>query len=213
MNGSTWTFDPCWNRWEEMGSEGPVLDGRPMVYDADSDLIVARDREGEVWGYDVDADSWRPTGRTVDAGPLLYHDPSGLVIFSSGQTAWGYDVASDTLEPLGPSLPPTHLTSRIVTYDPLGNHFYAYTYTTNDSASTLEAALVGSTWRYDPGQGWGKIAGDLPAQVFFSFVYYGGEQAFDEATGRMVVFSDGILVALDPTASAWEVLSVRPAAR
>ncbi len=209
VNGSTWTFDPCWNRWEEMGSQGPVLAGHTMVYDADSDLIVARDPAGgEVWGYDVDTDTWRPTGRTIsaeplfdpDGRPLLYHDPSGLVIFSRGQAAWENDIASDTLESLGVSLPPTDLTSPIVTYDPLGNHFYAYT------LNSL-GALAGSTWRYDPGQGWEKI--EL-AQVFrvpqCGFFDPGGEQAFDEATGRMVVFSAGILAALDPAASAWETL-------
>jgi RNA polymerase sigma-70 factor (ECF subfamily) len=69
VEGSTWTFDPCWNRWEAMWSQGPVLDGRPIIYDADSDLIVASDPVGEVWGYDVDTDTWRPAGRKVDAEP------------------------------------------------------------------------------------------------------------------------------------------------
>ena len=184
VGGVTWAFDPCRNRWTEMGGGGPNLgagEGRfSMAYDADSDLIVAFDDTG-VWAYDVDEDTWTRKGDLGAAGQPVYHDPSGLLLLDG---RWAYDVATHAFEFLGEPY------AGVLAYDPRGDRFYLFG---DDGAQ-----------RYEPGAGWTQlgIATDSP----FPGSLPSGALAFDEAAGRFVAFSGGVVAAFDPAVPGWEVL-------
>ncbi len=75
-------------------------------------------------------------------------------------------------------------------YDPRGDRFYLFG---DDGVQ-----------RYEPGAGWTQlgIATDSP----FPGSLPSGALAFDEAAGRFVAFSGGVVAAFDPAVPGWEVL-------
>ena len=190
VHGSTWAFDPCWNRWAEMGAGGPDLDdGGDLVYDADSDLIVAFDDTGG-WTYDLDTDTWtRKSGPPLgETWHLVYHDPSGLVVARAGfgGAIDAYDADSDTWYDLASFYSPDGW----LAYDPAGDRFYL----------DYEGGLV---WRYEPGEGWTQTGtpGFAGRSLTRDWV------AFAESTGQFVVSSGGGVAVFDPVVlPGWEVL-------
>jgi hypothetical protein len=198
VGGATWVFDPCRNLWEEMAAEGAYLGNGRMVYDADSDLIVALgDTWGGagVWAYDVDTDAWTrkadPPARSGGFWPLVYHDPSGLVVArgDSGRTIVAYDVDTDSWYELGPMAP------GLLAYDPGRDGFYLH----RPGGELPE-------WWYQPGEGWTQLGIPREDMPLPGGAIPAGGVAFDEASGRLVVFSRGAVAALDPAVPGWEIL-------
>ncbi len=55
----TWTFDVCTNTWTRMRPVPEIAGtGRGFVYDVDSDLTIMVSSSGDVWAYDLQADTW-----------------------------------------------------------------------------------------------------------------------------------------------------------
>lgn len=206
---STWTFDPCRNRWREMQSIGfdPTWYLSPITYDADSDRVVTIDYLGTVWAYDTDADTWTSTAWTVGESQLpiqwrgVYHAPSGLIVLydswpSPGVSGWAYDVDTGRRYELAPWVGPPGE----VIYDSAGDRFYVF------PSQTMEVV------RWEPGEGWQPLGIPAPEALFNSpacglFDLQGGPVVFDEATARVVAFCRGTAVAaFDPATLAWEVL-------
>ena len=85
----TWTFDVCTNTWTLMGQ--PDIHGSSnlvspaLVYDADSDIVVAIGALG-VDAYDVDTDTWVRHGKApsnvgdFNNGHAIYDPVSGLIV-------------------------------------------------------------------------------------------------------------------------------------
>jgi len=201
---SGWAFDPCRNVWEE-GSGDRWNDF--LVYDADSDLVLAFGNE--VWAYDVDADTWTQKGGMPSTSDwsfqAVYHDPSGLVVgvsgFGSARHLWAYDVDSDTWYDLGPvNLGEIHPYDPVMLgYDPAGDRFYIY---------AAGAGGGAQTWRYEPGQGWTFVATLTPDFDLSrnDSVYPAGTMAFDRSAGRFVIVDRGVVAALDPSVPEWEII-------
>lgn len=196
----TWVFDPCRNRWEERAAEGPDLGPSAytsLVYDEDSDLVVAFD-EDAVWTYDTEADLWArlPDSLPSAEGQVRYHPPSGLIVLfeESNDAAWAYDVDSATRFSLGSGVPQRGL----VAYDRVAGRFILYQVASRHSYP--------ATWEYVPGQGWNRVGGAPGAEFVWGDLYNGEEIAFDEAGGRVALLSSGQLAAFDSTLPNWEVL-------
>ena len=67
-----------------------------------------------------------------------------------------------------------------------------------------------STWLLDPEDAQWTEARAVTPDMNWGYFPSGGENAFDEATGRTVIFSDGRVIAYDAGADAWEVLHDEP---
>jgi hypothetical protein len=109
----TWIFDVCTNTWLAMHPLSEPADSvNGLVYDADSDRTIAVTGDGQIWSYDLAADSWAMVGsddRLMGGFEMfygynrafgaVYHDRSGLVVlYGNGSgTIWAYDVESNTL--------------------------------------------------------------------------------------------------------------------
>jgi hypothetical protein len=100
----TWTFDVCTNTWTRMHpNREPAPGVEYLIYDADSDLTIgvpSRNWEypeviGNVWAYDLEANTWTAHGVAPTSGLGFYDPVSGLVF--AGE--WTYDVETDTWTP------------------------------------------------------------------------------------------------------------------
>ncbi|MBP1706058.1 MAG: hypothetical protein H6Q36_1797 [Chloroflexi bacterium] len=185
----TWTFDVCTNTWERKNPRSEPPAGRAwLAYDADSDRTVAlietgtaTERRFETWSYDLVADRWSRGSDTplmpVPEDPrspdwylaygLLYHDPSGLVVFHDGGHMWAYDLESDTWTAVRRQPDPTLPAEAglpagvyLVGYDADRDRFVAYA-----SRRLEDGSGMPETWTFDPGSGtWRFEAGvDTPS--------------------------------------------------
>lgn len=185
----TWTFDVCTNTWEQKSPSGEPTAGRAwLAYDADSDRTVAlvdlgapTERAFETWIYDLGADRWTRGSDTppipvpedprspdwVLALGLLYHDPSGLVVFHDGGHMWAYDLESDTWTAVRRRPDPALRAEdgapagvSLMGYDIMRDRFVAYA-----SRGLEDEVGVPETWTFDPGLGtWRFEAGvDTPS--------------------------------------------------
>jgi len=214
---TTWTFDPCRNRWQRTAAAGlaPAYSGLDITYDADSDLMVGIDESGVVWAYDTNTDTWTPTPWTPGEPLLpvgwtpLYNDQSGLLLLyrSPEEALWAYDIDTDSRYQLGPWEPP----AGELFYDPTGDNppgeggadpwnwrpaFYVFHFF-NGPAST--------SWWYT-GQ-WEQLNIATPSCPCVEFGdMFTGTLDFDEATGRALAFCGTTLFAtFDPVLQEWEV--------
>jgi hypothetical protein len=198
VDTETWTFDVCANTWTQMHPDRkPPTWGR-LVYDADSDATLMVTEPGNVWAYDLQADSWTEKGDAPNGATLLFHDPvSGLVVAEAGdpRELWNYDVGTDTWTwirlangpmsgspAFGASLAYDAFVDRIVAYTERGRpetwllDIRARTWT----KSAAETPVVGGWW----------VAPDL---------------VYDEAAKRTVVFNRSPTAAYDASADRWEI--------
>ena len=214
---STWTFDPCRNRWREMEADGLALGAASMgevTYDADSDLIVAIDETGVVWAYDTSEDTWTPTPWTPGKTMLpvnwssFYHERSGLLVlydeWPKGAPLWAYDIDTDGRYQVGGWDPPLgQLFHRLFACGfspgmPCVQEFYIVHFFSGPASTT---------WWYQLAIGWQQmnIATPSPPCVEAGDLF-DGTLAFDEATGRALVFCGTTLFAtFDPVLQEWEV--------
>ncbi len=221
----TWTFDVCTNTFESMTPERePHYGGRPLarlVYDADSDLTILFpvDEPTRPWAYSVETNAWTEKPRDPSApadvdlfdGDLVYDPASGLVVIRDQRTAklWAYDVETNTWTEVdqGDVRPPGGHRHTLLAYDGSADELVLWE---DDQSSPW--GMRTHTWTFAPRTGtWAEQQAATP-QLNTGYFESGGEIAFDQATGRTVVFSDGVLAAYDAAAGEWEVLQGDPEA-
>lgn len=198
---TTWTFDVCTNAWTQMAPDRQPTQRLQLVYASDADLTIGVATAG-TWAYDLKADTWtEKTAPPVSGAFRIVYDPTtGHVLAWALDRAptrwWTYDVETDTWTEIpqrGGNVPPQ--------YEDWDNQLIAF-----DSAVDRVTVYQPGTSRFDPNAGtWSTSSGPTPG-VNTGYWASGGEIAFDEATRRTVVFSDGLVIAYDAAADTWEVL-------
>ena len=200
VDTETWAFDVCTNTWTQMHPtlEPPRSGGGRLVYDADSDAtLMVSSESGDVWSYDLQADTWTEEGVAPTDATLVTYDPvSGLVVVEVGsdpRELWNYDVETDTWTPIHQVNGPGYAE---FAYDASVDRIVAYAF---------GAASVPETWLLEFRTGaWSKSAVVTPAIVAgwglpHTIVY-------DEAAERTVILSNSGLAAYDATADRWELV-------
>jgi hypothetical protein len=210
----TWTFDVCTNTWTRMHPDRePTLHEelhlKPhLIYDIDSDVIIAVEIGRSTWTYDLTADTWTqrsvvPVAAIDDMQLGWVYDPvSGLVIAVDDREMWRYAVETDTWtwSPI-PQAPRGNARWRAFTYDAATDRIVAY-------GSDYE------TWLFDVrANTWSRSRADTP-QVYglWGMATYPPAITYDEATARTVVSSglDIRIAAYDAKADGWEILADVP---
>ena len=209
----TWTLDVCTNAWTRMWPNQEPSAPSQIVYDVDSDATITIDAAtSAVWAYDLGANTWtekRALPMQLARQPRLVYDPgSGLVLVqaSTSETEsdpselWTYDVGSDTwtrVEQVGaPDVASAH--EGLLVYDASVDRLVAYV--------VAYDRVSNSTALFDPGLRTWSRAGAVTPAVNLGWGASGGEIAYDDATKRTVVFSDGKVIAYDAVADRWETL-------
>ena len=223
----TWTFDVCTNTWLRMHPtrNPPTSPVGPLVYDMDSDVTIGvfgpDEDPGNMWVYDLEADTWREVGPFAPfayprfAG-LRFHDPvSGRVVAlgddgdedTLGLALWSYEVETDTWTPIPQANPLTigpHY--EFFAYDAVVDRLVAY-------AKTWEAGGGGNwvfeakTLLFDLRTGtWSEPPAVTPSE--FSAGMWGLVPgiAYDEAAEQTVMMGQGHAAAYEATADRWETL-------
>jgi hypothetical protein len=206
-SAETWTFDVCTNTWTQQHPDQEPLgvDGWSLfVYDVDSDLTIAVDRnDGTVWAYDLQADIWTRKGNGPVAARLGAYDPlTGLVVAATDADPaelWTYDVETDTWTPIDRTKGPDYAA---IAYDASVDRLVAY----GDAAYGSHPY---ETWLFDIRSGtWSRSAAERPAVV--GWLTAPG-LVYDEAAERTVVLMRTPVTAYDATADRWETLPEAPA--
>jgi len=201
----TWTFDVCTNRWSRRGGAG-APERALLAYDIDSQAVVAF--AAEDWGGPPHAWVFR---RTVggweqrSAVPLqrllgvVYEPRSGQIVVhgdtaeSGGPELWAYDVERDAWARLreidAPNLGPDPQ-HELLAYDPTRQRVVLH--------------LIDRSWEYDPARGSWSTERASSWPVNGGFFGNPGSIATDEASGRVVIYSEGHALAYDGAAGRWE---------
>ena len=206
-SAETWTFDVCTNTWTQQHPDQQPLgvdDWSLFVYDVDSDLTIAVDRnDGTVWAYDLQADTWTRKGNGPVAARHGAYDPlTGLVVAATDADPvelWTYDAEADTWTPvhLGNEAP-VPVPGGALAYDASVDRFVWY----GDGAG---GSPPYETWLFDIRTGtWWRSAAERPAVVAWLTA---PRMAYDESAGKTVVLLRNPVTAYDATADRWEVLA------
>ena len=222
----TWLFDVCTNTWwpAAPAREPDLGAGARLVYDPDARLTVAfRLLEGAaIWAYSSTDNTWTelPAAHSTPSpfwwfsGDLVFDPVSGLILLRDPTTAdlWAYDVEATTWSVVeqGGTVPAENPNQ-----SGLGPHFHsllAYDSEVDRLVLTLlgDALAAGQTWTFDPRAGAWSQQSDSPPPLNTGYFELGGEATFDAATGRTVVFSDGLLGLYDAAADTWEAITDLP---
>jgi hypothetical protein len=226
----TWAFDVCTNTWTRATRRHSYPEAKPsaLVYDADSDLVVAVG--AFVDAYDIDTDTWQRLGETpfgAGSNARAVYDPvSGLIVARdiASSEMWAYNVDTDTWTPIrqGPISPPG--TSQAIDSDG-DQHFYAqlHAYDANTDRIVLYLAdnFGGSgvwdgsgdemTWTYDLRAGeWTIEETVTPELGVGAYSSPPGKAAYDEAAQLTVITGDGVVAGYDSTRHEWEILWENP---
>jgi hypothetical protein len=195
----TWTFDVCTNSWTRMhpDREPAGVDAWDLfVYDVDSDVTVAVDRDsGAVWTYDFDTETWARKGEgPIDARLGVYDPVSGLVVVARDADPpelWNYDVEADTWTPI-----------RLADGPRGGGWAGALAY---DASVDRIVVYTGElTWLLDLRTGtWSRSGAEIPSVVGW---WTATTMAYDEAAKRTAVFQRIPLTAYDATADRWAIV-------
>lgn len=187
-----------------------------LVYDIDSELTIALDRDAttvRVWTYDSEGETWDRKGLWEIGAisesaflepPQAAFDPlTGLVLvrdqFTSGM--WTYDVDTDTCTEVdqGGTLPP-------VVEGPNDPAVELLTYDASADRLILYVSKPLGTWEFDIRAGrWNERETDTP-ETGFGWFATGEELAYDEANERSVLFSFGTIATYDASEHRWNVL-------
>jgi hypothetical protein len=200
----TWTFDVCTNTWMRMhpDREPPALVS-DLVYDVDSDTTIGVHYEdwrdpyviGNVWAYDLGADTWTEHG-VAPTDALGFSDPvSGLVVAGSDTGLWDYDVETDTWTTIGHTSPRKDL----------GFGEYVYDISVDRMIVYAGGGDVAETWLFDIRTGaWTRSSAETP--VLEMGMWALPAIVYDEAAERTVVAADNGWGAYDATNDRWEIL-------
>jgi hypothetical protein len=219
----TWTFDVCTNTWTRMHPDRePSSSGGGLVYDVDSDVTILF-TSGEVWAYDLGADTWTLNGAVPPIDPTALdqaaswaYDPvTGLVVVAAAEFAaapdhgarpprlWNYDVATDTWTPIRQDSPPAAWDRGVgFAYDASADKMIAY-------AVHASPDTGNETWLFDLRTGTWSRAGAVTPNIrnYWGFNSYPSAMVYDEAEARTVVYGNEGLAAYDATTDRWESLN------
>jgi hypothetical protein len=199
----------------------PSVGFSELIYDADAGLVVGFGASTQsVWTYSLESNTWTSL---PPAGPprpdylegMVYDPQSGSILLldndeasDEAPTLWSYQVEGNTWTEIdqGGTAP---------TENPvlLGLH-WSLTY--DSAVGQLVLSLFGhdsvgtgnQTWTFDPDSGeWARQEWRSPS---FNFGYGGSVAVFDEAAGRTVVFSDGVVGLYDAASDRWERITDLP---
>jgi hypothetical protein len=218
----TWTFDVCTNTWTRMHPDREPPFMNQLVYDVDSDLMIASDGT-RMWAYDLEANTWTEKGPFASfvhpyLESLRFYDPaSGRVVALAkvgdagtgtlGLELWGYEVETDAWTPIPVAtqlvIGPHDGWSESFAYDTSVERLVAY-------SRTSEAA---GTWLLDLRTGtWSETGASRPPP--FDGGVFGSSMAgiaYDEAAERTVMLGRSEAAACnsaayDATTARWETL-------
>jgi sugar lactone lactonase YvrE len=227
----TWTFDVCANTWMLMSqpdfhrTADPVEPRSVLVYDADSDLVVAIG--ASVNGYNVDTDTWEQYGEAPFDGDLMrtraVYDPiSGLIVVRDivSSEMWAYDVDTDTWTPIrqGPISPPgsdvsavSSFIGQVHTYDASTDRIVLYLTDNFSGPGVWDGAGTEMTWTYNLRAGEWTVEDTVTPELHVGGYYVlPGKAAYDETARRTVITGDGVVGAYDSTRHEWEILRESP---
>ncbi len=199
-----WSYDPSTDTWTEVEC-GPGPGGRfnhMMVYVPDRHQIFlfggfgARDRVGDTWLYDIEANEWTqltpqdsPSPRSDAA--IAYDEVNEVVILHDGycrddshpQDTWIYDIVENNWVLMDPEESPKPQYGHHMIYDSLSRKVVMYgghwSY-----AGTSQHGYSDGVWTYDYiSDTWTKVdsATALPSRYWHNL-------AHDADSGKMVVF-------------------------
>jgi len=199
----TWTFDVCSNTWTQMHpDQQPPTSGYQLVYDVDSDVTILISW-GQVWVYDLQADSWTQKAGPQTGATLWAYDPrSGLVVAAHDDAEMdvlGYAVETDTWTPtpIHQTNPPAASGPRSLTYDASVDRIIAYDWAGLGMSLTSLFDIRTGTW---------SSSGVQTPFVIAGFGMSVPVTEYDEAAARTVVFGNDRMALYDATADRWETL-------
>lgn len=217
-DAGTWTFDVCTNTWAK-----PVTKGSPpsqfprLVYDAASDLTYAFG-DGDISTYDAESATWNVVDTAVPelagapASQRLLSDPTHRVVylFTEAGELKSYDLANNrwTRVEQGTVRPPSLGGADVAVFDPSVGRIILKVHTNYSGPFPTDppptpAPVYPQTWAFDPATGaWVKLDAYTP-EFNFGYGALGTEVAYDPASRKTVVFSDGRLATFDATTGEW----------
>jgi hypothetical protein len=224
MTLETWAYDICTNTWTQMDKRDLRLTFEPtsrpvrpsvLVYDADSDLVVAMGLV--IDSYDFDTDTWEEHGKppaSFNFDPRAVYDPvSGLIVVRDIESSdmWAYDVDTDTWTPIrqGPISPPIDESSDSPIGSTLFGQLHAYDASTDRIVLYFadNGAGAPATWSYDPRAGEWTIEETLTPDLHVgAFGQPYGKAAYDETARRTVITADGLVGGYDSARHEWGIL-------
>ncbi len=202
-----WSYDPSKETWTEVECDaGPI--GRfnhMMVYVPDRHLLFlfggfsARDRIGDTWVYDIEANEWTllrpqnsPSPRSDAA--IVYDEANGVVVLHDGycrddshpQDTWVYDFREENWRLMEPEETPLPQYGHHMVYDSANGMVIMYGghWSIKEDGRLVRHGYSDGVWTYDyPSDSWTKIdsATALPSRYWHNLAY-------DADSGKMVVF-------------------------
>jgi hypothetical protein len=200
----TWTFDVCTNTWTRMhpDREPPALVSG-LVYDVDSDVTIGVQYKdwlypeliGNVWAYDLEANTWTEHGAAPTRETGFYDPVSGLVVAGAVyHDLWSYDVETDTWAPIRHS-PREDLDYGEYVYDASVDRIVEYA----GSEDVVEIQL------FDIRTGaWSRSGAEIADYSMHAWAL--PAIVYDEAAERTVVAGADRWGAYDAAADRWEIL-------
>ena len=182
------------------------LEPSNLVYDADSDLVVAID-SGRA--YDTDTDTWiEVADPPSDAGRLhsVYDPVTGLIVTRDSETAvmWAFDVDTDTWTQVdqgsfAPAPGPSARGSMV--YDPATDRILHYYADNSFGGGPWDGVGIQATWSFDPRAGKWEVEPTATPEL------RGPRLAvYDESAQLSVFVDDGFVMGYDATTQQWQGL-------
>jgi hypothetical protein len=204
----TWTFDVCTNLWTRRDGAG-APERALLAYDGDSRTVVAFGSHD--WGvepvYAAIFERARGSWDRRSAAPIhhllgvVYEPRSGQIVVhgetaeSTGPELWAYEVERDLWTRLR-QIDAPHLGSdpqhELLAYDP--------------GRARIVLHLLDRSWEYNPASG--RWSAEWVSSPSANGGFFGnpGSIATDETSGRVVIYSQGQLLAYNGEAGRWETI-------
>ncbi|MGV1003953.1 MAG: hypothetical protein ACOYEV_04115 [Candidatus Nanopelagicales bacterium] len=219
---STWAFDVCNNRWDQLRAASPAGVARVttlarLVTDPQTDQVLGLPVGlTPVWSFDPTTDAWSaatargggyegwPTaGWDTTGGRLLAFDANLLSANATSSGVLAYDPAIHAWSPL-PRADSATATPRIR----MDHYDLAY----DSGAGRLillitpsQADEIGQTWAFDPVEGTWDRRADLPKTLAGGYPDDGWATAYDPVSRRTWLFADTAMLGYDATDDSWKV--------
>ena len=202
-----WSYDPATNTWTEV-EYGTGPSGRfnhMMVYVHDRHQLFlfggwsARDRIGDTWTYDIEANEWTQLHPQDSPHPrsdaaIAYDEANGVIVLFDGycrddrgrQDTWVYDFDEGNWIQMDPEESPKSQYGHYMIYDSMNGQMVMYGghWTIWENGRSVSHGYSDGVWTYDyPSDTWTKVdtATSLPQRYWHTIAY-------DEDRGTMVVF-------------------------
>ncbi len=202
-----WSYDYATNTWNELECS-PRPQGRfnhMMVYDPTRHQLFlfggfsARDRIGDTWTYDIDANEWTQLHPPDSPDPrsdaaIVYDEANGIIVLYDGycednshpQDTWVYDFEEGNWIPMSPGESPLPQYGHHMIYDSFNEAVVMYGghWSITENGRMVSHGYSDGVWTYNyPSDSWTKVdtADSLPKRYWHTLAY-------DEDRGKMVVF-------------------------